>query len=525
VLGVVASRSGHRVVTFNNKALHSRYDPVREARRFADRSLTDVSHDTIVILLGAAGGYVTNALVDDPRVVRAIPVFLDADMAASAVDGRTREHMWHPRMGHDLYTHLRRALDESDLGRLHLLEWEPAADAFPETAAFCRGQVRQVIGEMKANYVTTCATGRLWVRNAFVNFTRMPATLISAEPEPARPLVIAASGPSLERSITHIKRHREACDLWALPSAVEALLFAGLDPDLVVATDAGYDATRHLDSIHHKKLPVAMPLSAARGAWRFASSVLPVAQPYVFEKALWGALPGLMPYAVSPQGTVAATAYRLAETVGYRCIIFAGLDFCYQDVLSHARPGLFEKAFFADADRLRPGHGGTVAFALERAPQRKGPLRIAGDLSAYNKWFATRAGGATMTFSLDPPTKDGPFRAITVGELRSVLASTSGTRDWQRRLLHRRLPDQSERKAILMGVVEGWVDKINSTIATGGGPDTWGPDVSELCLFCNLAALTRLKAGRNELGENAAPLLDTADFLRAMAGRLAGTQC
>jgi hypothetical protein len=520
VLGVLTSRSGHRVATWGGKALHSRYDPVREARRFAERSLEGLSCAPVVILLGAAAGYVAKALAEDPRVARVLALFLDADMAATALDLPPTVQAWHPRMQSGLYSHLRGAVDESDLARVHLVEWEPAVAALPQQAALCRQHIRQVIGEIKANYATTCATGRLWVRNTLVNFLRLPPTLLDAAPDRARPLVIAASGPSLQKSIEAVGRHRAECDLWALPSAVEPLLFAGLRPDLVVATDAGYYAGRHFDAIHHDRLSLAMPLSAARGAWRFAAGVLPICQPYSFETSLWAAVPGTKPQRIAPQGTVAATAYGLAAASGYSCVIFAGLDLCYQDVVSHARPGLFERVFHAEEGRLRPGHGRMVASALERAPLRRGPHRTSADLQAYGQWFGSHAVSVEATFRLDPPfADDGLFRAVPSSGLGELLKTMGPSQPWSRRLRFGRLPGRHARRAILQQVVAGWIGAAETTRAEGGNPDTWPADVRELAMFCSLPSLARAKAGRGQ--SNAEPLEDTLGFLRGLIERVA----
>lgn len=360
MLEVFTSRSGSPSLKIDGVALHSPYDPAREAQRFAESSLGPEPPSTVVIL-GEGLGYLTQWLSGAHPAARVLRVYYSTAVFHSSLPLPLRHvDSWHPELGVSLAEFLRVRMTELDVEGLRIMEWPPAARLFPEQSRAANESVQQCLLELNGSLVTTMSMGRIWLRNSVANFLSLADVLQGAPCSPERTVVITASGPSLESAAPLLRDVRDAVDIWALPSSAPLLATAGLKPDLLVMTDPGFYAIHHL---HHAvpACPVAMPLSAARGLWDLASRstdpALPLpfllAQPGILEEIFVRAL-GIPAPTVAPHGTVAATAIDLARIFTKAPVILAGLDMCTKDVMSHARPNEFELFFHQRSSRISP---------------------------------------------------------------------------------------------------------------------------------------------------------------------------
>ncbi len=466
---ITPSRTGEPTALIAGVALHSRYDPLREAERFLQSSLPP-DPPSVVLLLGAGLGYLTRCIRRRFPAARVIAFYYDREIyerGAGRESGGGRESGaggesggrpdparpdlgWHPGLPEAADAWLRRRLGELDLEGLRLVEWPPSSRIYPSTARAVRRAVEQVLRELRGSLVTTRAAGRRWIRNSFLNFCHTPALLQEEELRDGRPIVLAASGPSLEKSRGWLAGLRERYQLWALPSAALFLKGEGLTPDLVVLTDPSWYALYHLHPVADRPLRLAMPLSAAAGCWRLRAGVLWLCQQNFFERELLEAA-GVRAPAVPPHGTVTATALELALRLSRRPIVLAGLDLVTSGIRTHARPNCFERFLEPASGRLAPLHSLLFERALEQAPRRLrrgadggaaegsgveddgveggavdsgagGEIHRSGlSLETYAGWFHGFEGGEQVLRIHPSPVPLPGFREIGEGELRRLL--------------------------------------------------------------------------------------------------------
>jgi hypothetical protein len=495
------SRTGLPILLLDGKPLVSTYDPVREARRFAGAALAGAAAAPAVVVVGGVMGYLEQAVRAEAPQARLLRVDLSAE--ASAIEGPTPAPRWSPSSPLALASFLAGQLDESDLLGLRVIEWAPAAAAWPDRARGAREEIRLFVERLKAGYATTAAFGALWVRNALANFVGLRALGAPAAAGGDEPLLIAASGPTLEEALPLLLSHRGHMRLWALPSSVRALDDAGIRPDLVVVTDPGLYALQHLPAGYGA--PIAMPLAASRGTRSYSDTVLLFSQPYLFEQELAGLLaPWPLPV-IPPQGTVAASALALAAAAGYRSIVFAGLDFCYRDVLSHARPGLFEIYHAARCGRTSPFDGALFSAAAEAAERDASGARATAGLRAYSRWFATA-----------PLPRGVRVHRLLASSVELPAIAAVGPRDLPA-LLPRRLPEAAPARRIELSpgradlaaaALSRWKAGIRS--ARGAPMEAWPPLARELSLFLDLPAYARARSGEES----------PADVLESVALRI-----
>jgi hypothetical protein len=479
-----------------------------------------------VLLLGAELGHAARAILRLCPGARLLPVYYSAELAAHGPPG------WSPASRETLLAHLRQELTDAE--GLAILEWPASARLFPEVSRDARRQAAQLLRELRGGLATTAAVGRRWLRNSLDNFLGIERVLSPEAPPRQRPILIAASGPSLQPALSTLVRLRERIGLWALPSAAECLLAHGLVPDLVVLTDPGWYALAHLFPLRSAGATLAMPLSAAPGAWNLSGGVLLLAQEALYEQALLAAASYPAPL-VLPQGTVAATAMELALRRTPREVIVAGLDLCFRDVLGHARPNLFERVLESGSCRLQPLHHRRFSWALELAPRRlAGGSRTGLALETYAGWFASRPPDRRLYRLLPSEVPLPGFRSLELSDLDRLLPAPEGGSPRDGSAGHMAgYPDRSQRLRLLRRLLEDWrqrVGRLASVVNRARDPSPLGGDplAASLAGHFDAARLAESRRALRTRGPGAAAFVvaavleELAAFLAERRERLEG---
>jgi hypothetical protein len=471
-----AARSGSRSLRVDGVALHSPYDPVREARRFAAEGIGAEPASTVIIL-GEGLGYAADAVRELLPAARVIRVHYSAEVfqAAAPADGPAWAQGQHIGLDDFLFSHI----GELDMEGLRVLEWPPSARLFPAVSREANESVRRVFQQLNGSLVTTIAAGRLWIRNSIENFLAFESVLVGRPCSQDRPILIAAPGPSLEESVGLIRSVLPQVDLWALPSSLPLLRHHGLSPDLVVMTDPGHWSMHHL-AFAVPDCPIAMPLSAARGAWCLPSHGAPsrvpflLAQPGFFEEAILGAA-GVKPPRIPPHGTVAATALDLALAFTDSPVVVAGLDMCTRDISFHARPNAFDTLLHLRLSRLFPYdclmYERCMEQHTEKIPGLTG-VRASLALRTYAGWFDLGAGGsAQRVYRLLPsPVALSHMRELDGEGLHALAARTRAPRRGPVTWAQDGYPDRPQRRRIVSRLIFDWLARLENAKEAIKGP-------------------------------------------------------
>jgi hypothetical protein len=471
-----AAKSGSRSLRVDGIALHSPYDPVREARRFAAEGIGTEPPSTVVVL-GEGLGYVADAVKELVPAGRVIRVHYSAEVFRAA--GSVQGPAWAPGQESDLADFLFSHIGELDMEGLRVLEWPPSARLFPSQSREANEAVRRVFQQLNGSLVTTMAAGRLWIRNSIENFLAFDSVLVGSPCPPDRPVLIAAPGPSLEESAALIRAVLPRVDLWALPSSMPLLRHEGIAPDLVVMTDPGHWSMHHL-SFAAPDCPIAMPISAARGAWCLPAPAgaprapLLLAQPGFFEEAILGAASVRAPR-TPPHGTVAATALDLALSFTRAPVIVAGLDLCSRDITFHARPNAFDTLLHLRLTRLSPHDGLTYERSVEQHAEKLhgvAGVRASLALRTYAGWFDKGAGtDSQRVYRLLPsPIGLGGMRALDGQGLRDLAALARSRARGPATMAQDGYPDPAERRRIVSRLIDDWLASIEGAARALEGP-------------------------------------------------------
>jgi hypothetical protein len=422
---VCLSRSGLPTCVIGELWLHSRYDPESEALRFARERLGS-SHPSYVVLLGPCLDYLGQAVRSILPRAKVLAIQL-SDFFESSSEGGS-DTSWNPASGVALESFLDASIDEDAISGVAVLEWEPAARAFPAEARAARSAIQASLDRLISSSFTVRSSGRRWIANACASF--LLAERLYRPSGTDRPIVVAASGPSLERALKDLPPGRGGFILMAVSSALRACLAAGRAPDLVVASDGGYWSRLHLFPLAAAPLPLASPLTALPSAsiYRF-SGLMVLNQGSFVESEL---LPSFgASVALPPHGTVSGTAIQLAARLSAGPIIVAGLDLASHGEKDHARPHGFDPVLSAGVSRFEPLETrawnrslGSTPIALKEAPWRssRSLQSYASALGLDSRLLAGRL------FRLRPsPMRLGGFVEMDTRELCSLLGSKPGS--------------------------------------------------------------------------------------------------
>lgn len=447
------SRSGAPTCEASGVWLHSRYEPEKEALRFAVSELAS-STPSHVVLLGPCLDYLSSAVRTLLPGARIVSVQYARYFAESGIGNP--DSSWYPDSDPPLEAFLDAALDEDAISGVAVLEWEPAARVFPAQAASARAAIKESLDRLASSIATVKSAGRRWITNACASFLLLEQ--VRTIRPTSLPILVAAAGPSLARSLRGLSGLQGRFATIAVSSALSACRFAGIEPDIVIATDGGFWSRLHLYPLSARPLPLAAPLTALPSSSIYrGNGIVLLDQGSFAESEL---LPLLGPsIAIPPHGTVSGSALQLASRIGSGPIFVAGLDLASFDGFDHARPHGFDGFYSFESSRLEPLDGGSWSRLLESTPialpQR--PWRSSRSLFAYASALSLDSARlAGRLFRLEPsPIPLNGFEDIDCERARLIIREAQyGSAPLV--LDEERIPDRDIRTRLLASRIGSW---------------------------------------------------------------------
>jgi len=454
---VGTAKNGTPTASAGNLRIHSSYNPENEAEKFLKGHMENFIDGATVVIIGAGLGYIDQKLHEILPQSTLIALHLDPKLYAKRIgreDDSRKVERWHPAASVDIETFLSRVLPETSMAGLCILQWPPSLQIRQPLADNVQLALAKIIRRHAGNISSTAAFGRLWLQNSIRNFiaTEFLCCPISSQV----PVLLAASGPSLEEAIPLLRRHRASFRLWALPSSLAAISNANLHPDLVVATDPGIWARIH-GRYFPADCPVAMPLSAAplpdhAGVPMLLDQGTP-GESVIRVDESWPAVP------LSAMGTVAATAIELWKRIADGPLVLAGLDLCWHDLRAHVRPHSFGGWLATGQSRVHPMQEILWERAAASAPKRIGRKRVGSVLQTYADWFVSNLREARIfRLSLgEMPIKLPGISSIDpqqLGKWRNIVGNGPYV------TTQRSPQNRKGRQEIVLSLLRNWHDRL-----------------------------------------------------------------
>ena len=339
---VERTRSGERTVAAQardgQKAyLHSRYDPLAEARKFADG--VEVEGNYCFVVGGLGLGYHVRALHHRLRggafIVVTEPSLELLSTALAQVD-----------LAGEISSRRLIILTDADKSRLHtrlmphnatlmmglqFVVHPPSERVAGGFHAALRTAITDFVAYSRTTMVTLVHNAQITCRNIAYNlptYLSTPPIDILKEHFAGCPAIVLSAGPSLRKNIDLLQQAKGKAVLCAVQTTFEPLLKRGIVPDFVTALDFHEMSRRYFQGIddYHGVHLVAEPKCTWHvvDLYRGPISLLEGHFAHLLLGPTLAARGGLPPGA-----TVAHLAFYLAQYMGCDPIIFVGQDLAY----------------------------------------------------------------------------------------------------------------------------------------------------------------------------------------------------
>ena len=523
---IIETPAGSPSALYDGVSVHSRRDPVKEARTLIDREVPPGA--TVGVFYGFGLGYLVESFItrfpDRPCLV----VEPDIGCFLKALEARDLSAVLsHPRTVFFLAsepTPVIRYLDTLPLTAVQIVKLRSLYDK--DRAYYERTDelIQSFLRQRDVNKNTLRRFGRRWVRNLLANaplFCRTPGVNRAEGLFQGVPALVLAGGPSLDRVLPHLKRLSELMLVVAVDTSLAVLRARGLDPDLTVVSDPQYWNTRHLDWVKQTDSLIVSEASTHPRAFRllgdrvlFSSSVFPLGrylERYTGAKGKLGA-----------GGSVATTAWDCARYLGADPIYMAGLDLGFPGLQTHFRGACFEEAFFAVNSRLRPQETRSYTYLTEAEPfpvaSNSGGLVLTDHrMAVYKFWFEAQMNLHPEVRTVNLSADGLRIQGMPCVNLEEILAGAS-----VRALIEKKKPtvrrlfsagaEEEKRQRVKKGLSELLGEMKTLTEAAGDGVRAARQAVDSLASGRNAdAALRRLSAVDERVGR--LPAREIAGFL------------
>jgi len=370
----VIADSGEITAKYEGVFLHSKRNPLEEAKKVLEKKLTE---STQLCILGGFGlGYFCETLLRMRPNTPVIIIEPDIRLFRKALAQRDMTEF----IGNNNITFVLGDKAEQIQTPLTLFgcsdivfipnraESRQFGDFFQKVQEY----IHQHISRENINKNTLRKFGKTWVRNLLKNmnyFTKYPGIEYFKDMFEGIPSLIIAAGPSLDTILPSLDVLQKHCLIIAVDTASEICLRYGIEPDFLVVVDPQYWNSRHLDRAKLNNTIIISEPSTYPRVFRllkglptyFCSSLFPLGR---YLESLLSSTRGEL----GAGGSVATTAWDFARYLKCSPIFTAGLDLGFPYKTTHFKGGYFEERAHTLSDRFNPAEHLSFVYLHDAHP-------------------------------------------------------------------------------------------------------------------------------------------------------------
>jgi len=243
-LEIVESKSGVKTIKKNGVAIHSLYDPIKEAKTIVESLKLQSGNIYLFIVLGVGLGYHVEILKNEFPNSIMLPVELDDDVAlnyANSVGGFLITNY----NTNDIYT----ILNFVDFMQVRDVRFVILPGAYRLNAERYKSISEDIHNIVKAKFsdlLTRVNFDKLWIKNIFLNLPNLTRFGSLSENELKndfnyllnKPFVVLGAGYSVWLLFDILKKYRDKFVLGVVDTALKTTLSQGIIPDIVFSLDS-----------------------------------------------------------------------------------------------------------------------------------------------------------------------------------------------------------------------------------------------------------------------------------------------
>jgi hypothetical protein len=356
------TKSGHKTYKLENVYIHSKYDPVKEAKRAIDLLLENTEDVDVYILFGCGLGYTIHELynrilANNPKQIKPYIIWIENDLKSfmSAVNCLDLSDIL-ADSNVKIFIEAKKDVIGSFLQtiptkRIRYYYHRPLYTFYEAYFKEVQNYISYVLDRKDMNSATLVRFQKIWARNIIFNTPYYP---FAGKIESLRNIakgcnaLVIAGGPTLEQMLPYIKEERENLILIAVDTAYKFLRSNGITPEIVVSVDPQYWNYKYLENETLEDSILITDPSAYFKVFRnipteriFTGNSLFELTGYFMKNENRGTL--------AAGGSVATTAFDIARLIGVEKIILAGLDLGFPGRNTHFKGAFFENNFISTA--------------------------------------------------------------------------------------------------------------------------------------------------------------------------------
>ena len=222
------------------------------------------------------------------------------------------------------------------------LSWKPSEKIFSNEFNLAINSIQLYLEKSKDIIATRRFFSKKWISNIlrFFNFAKNFYQIEKGNKD----ILIVASGPTLINSISKIIENRKNFFIICLSSATKVLIHNKIIPDVILTTDGGYWAKKHLQFLENENIEIPI-ICSAEASLSFNllknSPIIPLQYPD-FTNAYFFNQSKLFSIKTNRNGTVAGNALEIAKQLTNSNIYFVGLDLSTTNSYQHTQPNILE---------------------------------------------------------------------------------------------------------------------------------------------------------------------------------------
>lgn len=345
------SKSGELTCTVDGIALHSKYNPLQEASRFVQNINCDFIPQNIVIT--------------EPGIFYSLSFLKEKFPSAKIYSIHYSLETYNKTLSenkiladteakaNNLKNSLYNLLGEEGLLSTLFLSWPASGNAFKHTDLIVWKEIKASIELSRTILTTRSHFCKKWFTNCIKNITAAKNKIMFSKNN--KPVIVCASGPSLNNCMQELKKCRENFFLLAVSSAALPLIKNEIIPDAIISTDGGFWAKKHLEILRkHNNIPLILACEGNCPTEVLTSNpILLLTYPDGSASELVNTMgipgiPGLR------NGTVSGTAVDFAKKITTSSVFCFGLDLAPSKGLQHTNPNQIEIINSSTDTKLKP---------------------------------------------------------------------------------------------------------------------------------------------------------------------------
>ncbi|WP_066055874.1 motility associated factor glycosyltransferase family protein [Robertmurraya korlensis] len=346
-ISILESKSGLPIVKKNGFYLNSRYDPLKESKQIAEREYKkNYSH----ILFGLPYSYLANELVNKMGSNDFLLIIEPSLKLFELVKGSElfKSLINHPQVFFIVGYHpnkieeeVRYLVNKRNIGQLEFITSPNYEKVYPTIIAHFKEIILKNARLSLVNVATMMKFGKVWQDNLLNNISNSwKSTTINKFVNKLQcPVIIAASGPSLNKQLSSLKKIKEnkTALILAAGSTINPLLNAGIRPDIVVSIDGDMANWRHFEKLDYDDIALFYSVNVHKNIPKHHNGLNVIFNSQDRELSGWvNKVIGEEVEFVYGGASVATFSLYVAKLISSGPICLIGQDLAYTNNLSHA---------------------------------------------------------------------------------------------------------------------------------------------------------------------------------------------